>query len=773
MGLLHIESVLDISAIPVTGGPYIHVNVYKEGTDIRCPIYTDSGLTNRTANPVSSDEERSFDLLYLVDGRYRLEITDRRGVLLHQVNNVSINSSGPLARSKTFADFTALKADTLFSTEYSSKRQLAQPGELISVTEGNFSYEVVATGNQDFHLETEGGVRLRVVSNFDRYDVRAFGAVGDGETDDTTAIRQAIAAAAEKGGIVHLPAGRWLISDTLVVGRSVTLSGMSKSGGTRGGGVAHHPSTINYTGTGVAIQLGTDSVPCINAALENFAIVAEPTAANYQAFTAILGYDLRKSRLQNIYVEGADKGYLFTGQGGTVAYVETSNLNAYDCNTGLETECPTPLGETQPFMQANLFGLREMTHCGIGVRLGAGQQNHNRIDLRAAEIGGCDVGLLLDGDGEGERLTYQIDGQGWFEKNPNGNIVLNAGTLYVSGDITNSDNNVVGGIHHNGGRLVPMGRLTFDDYSLPFRGFTSAGLVRAFSFIDEGGQIFHCPISGAKAQIIGGGTKVTGNTRFGDGVQGNGAGGGVRVMDTSFDWTSDWTVALLAYVPATTDEEVFIVSNSSGPSRFEINARPGFARLRVQDAGGAVLTEDLGGSNDNPLRAPSWIVVSYDSTLQQFQFRAASGRVLSTWDQAMPAGMSSESYQNWSLNGALSQSNAVIDELLVYDRVLDPDEVSGIFELRTNACSTIGLDPRTGISRRGDRNVTTNASGAFSIPHGLLDTPTFSVVQILGGQGQRAEVTGGNSADIEGIARGVDGLPLVNANISVCWRAEI
>lgn len=771
MGLLHIESIMDIWADSDMSVSILHANVYNEGTDNRSPIYTDSALTNPTANPVCCDENGYFDLLYVVDGRYRIEVTNQNGDLLYQETDVRINSS---TSPKILSDMGALTSDKLLSYDYSDKGQLAQPGDIISVAAGNFAYEVVDAGRDDYHLQTVGGLRLRALSNFDRFDVRAFGAVGDGITDDTACIRKAVEAAEEKGGIVHLPAGVWLISETIVLGRSITLSGMSKSGGTRGGGIVNHPCTIIYTGTGAAIQLGTDSSPCINSTLENIAIVVENGAENYRNFTGILAYDLRKSRLQNIYVEGADKGYLFTGQGGAVAYVETSNLNARDCNTGLETECPTPIDSVSPFMQANLFGLREVTYCGVGVRLGGGQQNHSRIDLRAAEIGGCDVGLLLDGDGDGERLTYQIDGQGWFEKNSSGNIVLNAGILYVSGDITNSDNNVTGGIIHNGGRLIPMGRLSFDDYSLPFRGFTTAGLVRAFSFIDEGGETFHCPISGAMAKIIGdGGSKVSTNTRYGDGVQGDGSGGGLRMMDTSFDWTNDWTVAILAYLPATSDEEVFKLYSSTGPSRFEINARPGFARLRVQDAGSAVLTEDLGGSNDNPLRAPCWMVVSYDSTLKQLQFRSASGSVASTWEQEMPAGLSSNAYQNWSLNGSISQSNAVIDELLVYDRVLDPEEVSGIFELRTNVCSTIGRDPRAGISRCGDHSVMTDADGAFNIPHGLLDVPTFSLVQIVGGQDQRAEVSGNTNIDIEAIARAADGSLLTNSSLSVCWRAEI
>lgn len=54
-------------------------------------------------------------------------------------------------------------------------------------------------------------------------DVRNFGAVGDGLTDDTLAFRSAIEAA-PAGGIIHVPAGRFVL-DSLTVSRDVGFSG--------------------------------------------------------------------------------------------------------------------------------------------------------------------------------------------------------------------------------------------------------------------------------------------------------------------------------------------------------------------------------------------------------------------------------------------------------------------------------------------------------------------------------------------------------------------
>ncbi len=58
------------------------------------------------------------------------------------------------------------------------------------------------------------------------YDVKAFGATGNGSTDDTTAIQNAINAEASTGGTVYFPPGTYLITSTLNVTNPVVLEGV-------------------------------------------------------------------------------------------------------------------------------------------------------------------------------------------------------------------------------------------------------------------------------------------------------------------------------------------------------------------------------------------------------------------------------------------------------------------------------------------------------------------------------------------------------------------
>ncbi|GEM_PF-780670 len=70
-----------------------------------------------------------------------------------------------------------------------------------------------------------------------RIDVDDYGAVGDGETDDTAAFQQALdAAAAAGGGLVTAPAGQFFIRSHLVVPNNVTLEGLWRAPSTGAGG---------------------------------------------------------------------------------------------------------------------------------------------------------------------------------------------------------------------------------------------------------------------------------------------------------------------------------------------------------------------------------------------------------------------------------------------------------------------------------------------------------------------------------------------------------
>jgi hypothetical protein len=99
------------------------------------------------------------------------------------------------------------------------------------------------TGYSDIVFSVDDALSSKV-------DVRAYGAVGDGVTDDKAAIQSAIdAASGAGGGVVFFPSGTFLISSSLASKRSVRLVGSGRE------------ATVIYnSGTGVAIDIdGTSS----------------------------------------------------------------------------------------------------------------------------------------------------------------------------------------------------------------------------------------------------------------------------------------------------------------------------------------------------------------------------------------------------------------------------------------------------------------------------------------------------------------------------------
>jgi hypothetical protein len=94
------------------------------------------------------------------------------------------------------------------------------------------------------------------------FNVKDFGAVGNGTADDTTAIQAAINAAGINGGTVFFPAGTYKTTSTLSLPSLVSLRGIANAPSTGG-------STIKFTGT------TTDAVQVLYSGSANTAISIE------------------------------------------------------------------------------------------------------------------------------------------------------------------------------------------------------------------------------------------------------------------------------------------------------------------------------------------------------------------------------------------------------------------------------------------------------------------------------------------------------------------
>lgn len=139
----------------------------------------------------------------------------------------------------TYDDRAALVAET----------QTIPEGTAIETIAEGFRFEVAASGATDHHVTTAGGVKLYVTPVNGRLSVLAFGASGDGVTNDAPAFQAALDAAAalvDAGDVwpeVMIPSGNYLLQSTVNVAANIAL---------RGGGSPR--VIIGHTGSGIVLS---------------------------------------------------------------------------------------------------------------------------------------------------------------------------------------------------------------------------------------------------------------------------------------------------------------------------------------------------------------------------------------------------------------------------------------------------------------------------------------------------------------------------------------
>lgn len=122
-------------------------------------------------------------------------------------------------------DVAALLADTTL-TYTAGQPSTVVVGDYVRTRKEGFAYQVATVGD----VTTAGGIQLDVIAGDGSYNVLAFGAVGDGITDDTTAIQNAINAAATNRSLsVLIPPKHYIVS-TLYDHYDVTLNPNFPSG---------------------------------------------------------------------------------------------------------------------------------------------------------------------------------------------------------------------------------------------------------------------------------------------------------------------------------------------------------------------------------------------------------------------------------------------------------------------------------------------------------------------------------------------------------------
>jgi hypothetical protein len=138
------------------------------------------------------------------------------GTNLNSVVGQAATSASNAAASATSAAASATTASQYTPAYFNNVAALladtrAWPtGQILNTRAEGFSYQVAASGATNQHVTTAGGVKLYVLPGSSGYNVKAFGAVGDGTADDTAEIQVALSAA--NGSKLYFPEGTYLVS---------------------------------------------------------------------------------------------------------------------------------------------------------------------------------------------------------------------------------------------------------------------------------------------------------------------------------------------------------------------------------------------------------------------------------------------------------------------------------------------------------------------------------------------------------------------------------
>ena len=124
--------------------------------------------------------------------------------------DVFAGGSTELTGPRTFGTAAQVLADVALT--YTAGTVLTVlPGQYLLTESEGLSYKVAASTATDQHVSTAGGVKLYVQAGAAGYNVKAFGAVGDGAADDTVAIQVAINQSIRNGHALFVPKGTYIV----------------------------------------------------------------------------------------------------------------------------------------------------------------------------------------------------------------------------------------------------------------------------------------------------------------------------------------------------------------------------------------------------------------------------------------------------------------------------------------------------------------------------------------------------------------------------------
>lgn len=160
MGLFNHEAAnraLDASDAPVQDAIR---KIYLQGAASNAPAYQDPDLTIMRVSDMKSDASGYFDLCYVQDGEYRVEIESPQGDILYSADSVFVGSHLRTQELDEYSSTDQLRDDVFLSYHEVTGRYPVRPGQKILICSTDIQYKVMPAEESVPQLVSAGGVKF-------------------------------------------------------------------------------------------------------------------------------------------------------------------------------------------------------------------------------------------------------------------------------------------------------------------------------------------------------------------------------------------------------------------------------------------------------------------------------------------------------------------------------------------------------------------------------------------------------------------------------------
>lgn len=313
------------------------------------PVLAYDGYTNKTTASWNSDSESTVDVIQANDKSFKFEIptnfSDGIYVIEADGEREYINApyikwvQGDSGQTATNGGWLRIMGENLSNGKNTPQIVLSdEKGNLTSLSAFKvfdaYSVEVAVPqslqeGEYDVYLHNGYGddtawsmpvkikIEAPVIKNTTVYNVKNYGAVGDGYADDTLAVRKAIdQAKINGGGTVYFPSGRYLFTGTFRIPENTSLKGESKEL------VSLVFLPFNWTLRNIPDAFFTGT--------KNFSI--EDITINATRMNKCITSEFEKDNSENILIKNVNilaNPFLFNGQGADSVSLLTDEMGTY------------------------------------------------------------------------------------------------------------------------------------------------------------------------------------------------------------------------------------------------------------------------------------------------------------------------------------------------------------------------------------------------------------------------------------------------------------